>query len=313
VLGRWDGGAYLEIARDGYSYRPGEISNVTFSPLLPLLMRILASLAGRPDDDGRLAAGVLVSNVALLAAVVLLVRVGRTEIDEGAGRRAAIYALTFPTTIFLSAVYPESLFLALSLGTVLAARRGSWWAAAALGGLAAVARPFGVLLALPVALERGQRDAARVVAVAAPLVAFAGWHWYLFRVTGDPLVFLSAQAAYGRRPTSPAAAITDLFDPSRYGDPWIVIAILVPVAALVVISWRLLSRSIAAYGTVLLLAALSSGTVTSFPRYALAIFPAFLALGALGRWRAVHLAYLAVATTLAVTLTAMFASWFWIG
>jgi hypothetical protein len=70
---------------------------------------------------------------------------------------------------------------------------------------------------------------------------------------------------------------------------------------------------VAAYGTVLVVAALSSGTVTSFPRYALAIFPAFLALGALGRRRGVHLGYLAGATALAVTLTAMFASWFWIG
>jgi hypothetical protein len=53
---------------------------------------------------------------------------------------------------FFSAVYTESLFLALSVGCIYQARLGRWGAASALGGLAAASRNSGVMLAVPLVL-----------------------------------------------------------------------------------------------------------------------------------------------------------------
>jgi hypothetical protein len=317
ALGRWDAGFYLSIARDGYSFEPDARSNVAFAPLLPLLMRTLAAAVGRSDDDALLAAGILVSNVALVLAIVALAELGRDETDAPSAKRAAFYLLVFPTTIFLSTVYPASLFIAAGAGSLVAARRGRWWWAGAFAALGALARPFGAVLVVPLAVEwaLGGRAIRRwdALALGIPLVAFAGWAAYLYRLSGDPLLFLTAQRAFGRRAAPPWEGIQGLFDPAQYGSPWIVLATFAAMAALVALSWRSLRPATATCATVLLLATASSGTLTSFPRYALEIFPAFLVLGALGRDRRLHLAYVCAATVLAALLTAMFAAWYWIG
>lgn len=319
ALTRWDAVAYLWIARDGYSAGGGDVLPTTaFSPLLPALMRGLAALAGRADADALLFAGALVSNAALLAGVALLVALARSEVGLAAARRAAVYVLVFPTTFFLSAVYAESLLLALAAGSLLAAKRGRWWLAGGLAALGALARPFGVLLIVPLAVERwrahrgGQRIGPDALAVAAPALAFGAWQAYLYAITGDPLQALTAQEAYLRRPSAPWDAVAALFDGRTYSDPWSVLALLILMTALVVGSWRVLSPALGAYATASLLLAVSTGTLLSFPRYALAIVPAFLVLGAAGRHSAVHYIYLIVATLLAVLFTAKYATWWWV-
>lgn len=319
ALSRWDGRWYLSIARDGYSYAPGSQSNVAFSPLLPALMRGLAWLSGDLSDGRLLLAGAVIANAALLIALAYLVALGRLELGEGPARRATVYLLIFPTTIFLSAVYPESLFLACAVATVLEARRGRWWLAGTFAALGTIARPFGIVLVISLAVQvvadraRGPVRPALVAGMVLPIAAFLAWQAYLYRVSGDALVFLHSELQWSQRPTVPVRSITDLLDPAVYGDPWIVAAALILMTTCVVLSWRLLHPATAAYGTAMLLAVVSSGTLTSFPRYALAIFPAFLVLGALGRRRPVHLGYVGIAGALSIMLTAMFASWYWIG
>ncbi len=58
----------------------------------------------------------------------------------------------FPMAFFFSAVYSESLFLALSVGCIWQARTGRWAWAGVLGGLAAAERNSGVMLVVPVVL-----------------------------------------------------------------------------------------------------------------------------------------------------------------
>lgn len=320
ALSRWDGAWYLSIARDGYAYQPGALSNVTFSPLYPVLMRFGAMLLPGGGDDAFLLAGVIVANLALVAALAMLLVLVTEEHGATVATRAVMYVLVFPTSFFLSAVYPESLFLALAIAAVLQARRRRWLLSGALAALAALTRPFGVLLVLPLAVEfvaahrSGQRPSkAGLVGLALPPLAFIGWQAYLYRLTGDPLLSLSAQAAYGRRPAPPWQAFVDLFDPSKYDSPWLVAVMFVGMAVLVGMSWRTVRPSLALYATSLLVATSSTGTLASFMRYALALFPAFIVLGIAGSRTAVHLAYIAIATLLSVLLTAMFAQAYWVG
>ena len=78
------------------------------------------------------------------------------------------------------------------------------------------------------------------------------------------------------------------------------------------ISWRVLRPSLAAYATAVFLVAISSGSLTSAPRYYLAVFPAFIALAVLApAW--LGRAYVTVSVTIGMLLTAMFAQWYWIG
>lgn len=273
-------------------------------------------IAGGPfgSDDAYLTAGVVISTLALFAAVVYLARLVMLDDDATTATRAAVYLLVFPTTVFLSAVYAEPLFLALAIAATYHARRRDWLLAGALAALAALTRPFGAIVAFPLAVEALRRPVS-FRGLAATLLApatFLAWLAVLWLITGDPRALLTAQAQWGTRSGLSLQVFADLFDPAVYSFPFFVMAFTVFIGGLVVISWRVLRPSLAAYGTVAFLVAISTGSLTSAPRYYLAVFPAFIALaviapGWLGR------AYVALSVAIGALLTAMFAQWYWIG
>jgi hypothetical protein len=138
---RWDSVHYLQIAAHGYQHA----RDAAFYPLYPLLIRVVSFLTG-----SLALAGVLISLTAMLATLAVVHRLTVLEL----GHRTAdvtVRLIAFgPMALFLSAVYTESLFMALSAGTFYAARRGRWAAAGALGGLAAMSRSGGAVLLAPV-------------------------------------------------------------------------------------------------------------------------------------------------------------------
>jgi hypothetical protein len=150
---RWDGAWYLVIAH--YGYRPDlgafTSSRTAFFPLYPLGLSAIAQLGVPP-----VLAGVLLSLGALALALygihrlttLELTRAGHPEAGEVA-RLAVMLTAFAPIAFFFSAVYSESLYLALSVGVFLCARRGRWAWVGVLGALAAATRSTGVLLMLP--------------------------------------------------------------------------------------------------------------------------------------------------------------------
>jgi hypothetical protein len=161
---RWDSVWYLTLARDGYAAGP----TTAFFPLYPLLVSLAGALG-----PGLLVGGVLVSLTCLAIALRLLWLLCEAELGAAyadAPRLAVLATALGPMAFFFTAVYGESLYLALSVGAFLAARRGRWAWAGALGGLAAATRSEGVLLIGALALlwlEQRRGGAARAGIVAA--------------------------------------------------------------------------------------------------------------------------------------------------
>jgi hypothetical protein len=139
-LGRWDSVWYLAIAGGGYDDGARE----AFFPLYPLLVRI----AGAPLGS-QLIGGALVSLALLGAALVVLHHLVALDHGRAVARNAVLVTALFPMAFFFSAVYSESLFLALSVASVYAARLDRWAWAGLLGGLAATTRSAGVVLLVP--------------------------------------------------------------------------------------------------------------------------------------------------------------------
>ncbi|MDX6682487.1 MAG: hypothetical protein QOG94_2526, partial [Solirubrobacteraceae bacterium] len=134
---RWDSVWYLAIADGGY----GDGARAAFFPLYPLVVRVAGALLGSP-----LVAGALASTLLLGVALVLLHRLVALDHDRAVARNAVLVTALSPMSFFFSAVYSESLFLALSVGAVYAARRERWAWAGVLGALGAATRSAGVLL-----------------------------------------------------------------------------------------------------------------------------------------------------------------------
>jgi hypothetical protein len=153
---RWDAAWYLVIAH--YGYRPEfgamTVSRTAFFPLYPLGVRALSDLALAP-----VVAGVLLSVAALAAGLYGLHRLttmeaARLRLEDGGevARLVVLLSALAPMAFYFSAVYSESLYLALSVGLFVCARRGRWAAAATLAMLASATRSTGVVLMAPLAL-----------------------------------------------------------------------------------------------------------------------------------------------------------------
>ncbi|MDE3069172.1 MAG: hypothetical protein KGJ43_00395 [Acidobacteriota bacterium] len=156
---RWDAAWYLLIAHAGYGPSLGSATAArsAFYPLYPLAVHLLsfASLT---------VAGILVSVAALATALYLLHRLSALEVRTGTlavgharspreVARLAVGVLAFsPMAFFLSAIYSESLYLALSIAVFWFARRGRWALVGTCGALAGATRPTGILLLAPAAI-----------------------------------------------------------------------------------------------------------------------------------------------------------------
>ncbi|NUT35161.1 MAG: hypothetical protein HOV79_19065 [Hamadaea sp.] len=190
---RWDTTWYLIIADSGYHW---DSRATAFFPMFPMTVR--AANAVLPG--GSFGAALTVSALCLLAVLILVHRLAADFLGGQAARRAAFYLLAFPTGFYLAAAYNESMYIALSVGALYCMRRGHWWVAGGLAGLASGTRMAGVLLGAAFVYEylrqrgfsprRIRWDALAVLLVPSGLL---GYLLYLKNSFGDPLHFMESQ------------------------------------------------------------------------------------------------------------------------
>ena len=234
---RWDSAWYLVIAH--YGYRPGLGAYTSprdaFFPLYPLGLRALSDIGLQP-----VLAGVLFSLAAFALALYGIHRLTTLELGgSGLGRRAggnrdvarlAVLVTAFaPMAFFFSAVYSESLYLALSVGLFWCARQGRWAWVGVLGALAASTRSTGIVLMLPAlmlylygpredrapdfAFARRLRPRyklrANVLWLAILPVGLGAYMAYLGLAGGEPLAPFGAQGVWGRHFAGPYLGVWD--------------------------------------------------------------------------------------------------------
>jgi Mannosyltransferase (PIG-V) len=324
VWGRYDTLWYLDVAAHGYA-PPADLahqqSNLAFFPLYPWLVRGLHALlpAAWRGDEARFLVAVALSNalaLAGLAAVFLLVR--DAFHDEALARRTVLYLLLFPASFFLSCAYSESLFLFLAASTLLLAGRGRFWLAGACALLLGLARPSGVLVAVPLAwmvVERRGPSPSRlrpdVLAIAAAPIGLALHGASLARLTGDPLAVLHAQAAWGRGLAVPWGTLLHpaLFHPYM-GYLEAAAAVLVLGLGVALIALR--QVPLALFTLASLAPILLSGTLMSATRLLVGAFPAFAALAWLGRREAVDRAVVISFTAVQAILFFAWSRFYWV-
>ena len=200
----WDGLWYAYIADT--SYGGGMAAKAAFWPLFPWLMDLGNRATGLPVET----VGYLIANVSFLLALVLLYRLVSLEFEPEIARRTVVAIAFFPTALFFSAVYTESLFLLTVVGALLAARLGNWWVAGIVGALAGLTRSYGVLLLLPFAVlflqQRGWRPHRwfpHALPALGPALGPAIFGFHLDRLYGDWLLFSNVQEQWDRYSSNP--------------------------------------------------------------------------------------------------------------
>jgi Gpi18-like mannosyltransferase len=303
VWSHWDAKWYLQIAQHGYQFIAGEQCNAAFAPLYPMLMRAIGLCLGG-STSAYLIAGLIISNTALWIGLTFVYRFAEEQFDHAVARRAVLYILICPGTLFLSAVYPMSLFLAIAAAGLYYARHGRWALAIAIASLAPLARPDGALLIVPLAFELGRQFGIRRLWILLPVVAASYlWPAYQWLQFGDAFAFIKAQSAWHPSP------FWTVFHSQRallfLGTTFVFIV-------LTIASWFTLRPSLAAYASTFLLMMLSAARFWSIVRFLVILFPAFIVLGLAGRSKLVHIVFTVVSSVIAGCLMVRFALGFWV-
>jgi Gpi18-like mannosyltransferase len=331
---RYDSGWYLKIMWDGYTYNNDDLSqsSVVFYPLYPMIAQFLSIVL---DMDQAIAI-LLVSNTSIIIAIFLLFKMVKDEYD----REVALYSISlisfFPTSLFFSSGYTESLALLLIVTFFLFLKREWYFSAAICAGLASATRSTGIVLLPPLLFElvrqsdRGRKWLAIHAIICTGLATSGLWLYitYLWFTFNTPWAFLTAQRAWssGNEVGSnflslitlqPFFRLVDIFvvGPQTYAlDPWFFLFFLLLLTLFgkkLRISYRLFGL-----GTLLLPYFTLTGSrgFVSFMRYALLAFPVFIIIADMLRqslW--LRVCVTAFFAALLFMYTALFAQWHWAG
>ena len=333
---RWDSVHFSYLATHGYT----DWWRTAFFPLFPLLERYLAVLTGDP-----FIAGLIISNVAGLGMLVVLYRLVEEDFDSERAYRTALYLSVFPTAFFFAAAYTESLFLLFALLGFYYMRQGNWWLAGACGFFATLTRSTGLLLLVPFCYEYLHQHQFKLrtlrfdVFGGAIIVAGLGlFMLYCYHRFHSFFPFSKAEHfMWSRDPQSPWFLIKNVIAGIAQSNGFLsfhalrniidasqILLILALIILSVVGPWRFpRNRWVYAIYGIVLFVVLQINPVKvnpirgpfplqSFPRYMLEVFPAFIVLAALGKYRTVHLSYLMVSGVVLFVLLSLFLTGHWV-
>jgi Gpi18-like mannosyltransferase len=331
---RYDSGWYWKIASEGYTYNGDDLvqQSVVFYPLYPLVSWTVSVLF----DVHPTIALLIVSNSAILIAVLLIFKLIKDDYGEG----VALFALSslsfFPTSFFFSVAYTESLAFLLISAFFLLLKKEQYFFTASCAGLTLATRPTGIVLLLPLLWELWrkflkERKRLIIYVLGCGILATSGlWSYmiYLWAAFDSPLAFMTAQRAWhnGNEIGSnffsiltlrPFRHLTDILKtgPQTYTlDIWFFLSFL-----LIILLFRrklTISYNIFAFGVLLLPYLTRSGSLgfVSVTRYLLLAFPVFIILGDLfekHRWLGICVT--AIFAAMVFMYTALFAQWYWVG
>ena len=323
---RWDTVCYLMIAESGYTLQPGLTG---WPPLYPWLVRIFA-LVFRPP----ILAALVVSGLATWLALTLLYILITENHDEATARNSLFLYAIYPHSFFLVSGYSEATFFLFVIASLLLAQRKAWGWAGILAGAAAVTRNQGILLSIALLWEgmlqfreKPERDFTNlmkpILASAVPLLTFgafslyvhevlkAGWPWQtLSYYWGEYLGFPWQGIVGNARRLLTVTTSTDL-----YWLPTTVIDLIFAVTIPLVLAFnsRLGRSSHRVYAWAVLLLSLiklePNDTLWAFSRYAITIFPFFIAASPVLNNKYARLGLVAIGLSLQGVLVYMFYIW----
>lgn len=290
----WDAPHYIDIAQHGYVSSGPSRFYLVFYPLFPALTHVFALVL-----VNYVVAAFAVSALASVAAGLLLYHLVRLDSSDSLARGAVWFLFIFPTSYFLHIGYTESLFLALTLGSFLAARKQNWMAAGLVGALASFTRVNGLFLIPALAVEaylqyrQSRRWDPEWLWIGCVFLGFAAYLWINYRVTGNPLAFEQMLKGYwyksfawpwqGIQGTIQSIGWRGPADGMMVGIMEAFFILLTLVATVVTFFTIRPSYGVWMAGNWLIIT--STGFILSVPRYALIFFPIYILFARLGRER----------------------------
>lgn len=270
----FDGIHYLRVARYGYL----DTGTQAFFPIYPLLIRLFTSIGLDPI--------VAAISINLIAITLIIIGIKRLYPDNHIPVLMA--TLFFPTSFFLLSVYTESLFISLVVLFFVFLKNKNWFWAALIAGLASGTRLIGISLSLSLIISYIRTNGLRLKLL--PLIilslsGFIGYCAYLYFQYSDPFMFFHVQPMFGGgRSGSTIILLPQVFYRYFamlatvplglvYARVMIELFIFLAISILSLQYYRKFNPEMFAYIILSLLLPTLSGSLSSIPRYTLALIP----------------------------------------
>jgi Gpi18-like mannosyltransferase len=308
---RWDSYWYLTIAKDWYQPNGKDSLAIVFFPLYPLTVRFFNLLLNNFEISA-----VFVSLLFSLTASIALFELVLLDFKKNIALKSVWFLSIFPTAYFLQAAYSESLFLTLSILSIYGARINRSLSSSILGLLSTATRINGILL-LPILISETKTFKGKTVAI---LLVPLGFIFYLglnYQIFNDPLYFSKVLSLnWYKNFALPWVSIENLIYKLSYlkGEQFfaelleLVFIILIGISAIFV--YFKIRRSYGAYMILNLLLFTSTSFILSTPRYALILFPIYIALSKIEN-KLITTFISLIFITLLFYYTILFTEWRW--
>jgi hypothetical protein len=325
---RWDAGWYRDIAEQGYTNIPKAESgqqgqrDTAFFPLYPLAIRLFTIVFG-----DTFLAGLIISNLAFLFALIVLFHLLSHVYGAEIARRTIILLAIYPFSLFFSAMYSESLFLLAAVLAFYLGERKQWFWAALAAAAASATRVVGIAVVLGLLvlyLEqidwRRRRIRPAILWTLLGAAGLGGYMAFLAQRFGDPLLFVRSQQvpgwAAGLEFRSALGTIRDSLSLRAIAAghypaiDMIQLGIFGLALGLCALAWHRIGRAYAIWSITTLLISFLSWR--SMGRLVLVIFPLFLVAALLlhqSRWYPI-IVYISV--LLLALFSIMYAHFYWV-
>ncbi|MBP9669863.1 hypothetical protein KBD75_00500 [Candidatus Woesebacteria bacterium] len=281
AFSHFDGIHYLRLVHKGYD----DTGSQAFFPLYPMLIRLLTFGYFDPLYVS------IILNITLTIATLFLVikNLGHTS-----QVKFLLLFLSFPTSFYLLANYTESLFIFLLASFFVLLKNRHYLAASVIAGLASGTRLVGAFLSLSLLIELVRSEKNRVYSIFLSLISVTGllgFMYYLFIRFGDPLMFIHVQSLFsnGRSDGEIILLPQVLFryfkilvlnSPTTFSyfrSLFELVTFAISLVTLFVYRHKMRLSTLIFSLCAIILPSLS-GTLSSYPRYLLAVVPLFIAI-----------------------------------
>jgi Gpi18-like mannosyltransferase len=322
---KWDAPHYMYIAQNGYTNQGDAANFIVFFPLYPFLVRLITF-----DFAYINLSGLIISNISSLIAVIYLFKLAKLDYSDSVAKKAVLFLSVFPTAYFLSAVFTESLFMALAIASLYYARNAKWAYTGVLGLLASLTRIAGLLL-LPVLIVeylhqkewKIKATDPKLIWTSLPAIGFLIYLLINYQVTGNFFTFIEIERTHWSETINPINGLLGAVGWSTNGafpDNLIIgyaqiifaaLGLTMVIAGFIAAYKHKLRPSYAVYTLLIWMLAVATSFWISIPRYVLSMFPMFMLFALLSRKKAVTIMLTVVSFAALAFFTWLFATGEW--
>ena len=269
----WDTGFFVGIAENWYSYPA-----YAFFPAYPSIVRILTLII----RDSWFSAFIVSFGIGIACVPAFQALAEEYHSKTGAFVSTMVMAFFPYVFLFTSIAYTESLFLLSSISSWYFYKKGKLIHSSLAACVASLTKIYGIFIIIPIFIDIiYNRNFKKMLYSLLPIFSLLSWFLYLFRTTGDWLIFMSSQTYWielGMKFNWIQSYLLPLLDFDIWKIPqshYLLIAFIAFFAYLIFdtlsLDWRLGAYALTMYFSLLIFS-----NFVSLPRFFSFIFPIWL-------------------------------------